>query len=141
MFLLPTRRPIANPINRYPPRAQVLVVVVVVVVTMKSYLGVIGSLSVVVSSLPGIEAKHLRDQKRLPSLCADASFRNIVGRKTTILDGADVAEKSIVVQGGASHLDSGFLHRLKIGFYFAAWYALSIVYNSKSVRYCMNQVL
>lgn len=108
---------------------------------MKSYLGVIGSLAVVVSSLPGIEAKHLRDHKRLPSLCADASLRNFVGSKATILDGADVAEKSIVVQGGASDMDSGFLHRFKIGFYFAAWYALNIVYNSKSVRYYVNHVL
>jgi hypothetical protein len=39
--------------------------------------------------------------------------------------------KELTVRGGDDAPIDGLVHRLKIGGYFAAWYALNVVYNSK----------
>lgn len=50
-------------------------------------------------------------------------------------DDKEEEETQLILRGGAASSESSsvgsLVERLKIGFYFALWYALNIVYNSK----------
>ena len=64
----------------------------------------------------------------------DPASHNAIYRSMT----PDMRQKLRVrrMRGGA--MSSALMERLKIGFYFATWYALNIVYNSKSVYMCLQ---
>ena len=47
-------------------------------------------------------------------------------------DGRDSKAVSLNLRGGDDEGAGGLMQTLKVGFYFGLWYALNIVYNSKS---------
>lgn len=47
-------------------------------------------------------------------------------------EGQDSKAVSLNLRGGDDEGAAGFMQTLKVGFYFGLWYALNIVYNSKS---------
>lgn len=67
----------------------------------------------------------------------DPASHNAIYRSMT----PDMRQKLRVrrMRGGA--MSSALMERLKIGFYFATWYALNIVYNSKFVYICLQSYL
>lgn len=52
----------------------------------------------------------------------------------SVSDVVDIRAGAKVVAPKQSEFMKDLIHRLKIGFYFALWYALNIVYNSKFAR-------
>lgn len=48
-------------------------------------------------------------------------------------EGHDSKAVSLNLRGGNDEGAAGLMQTLKVGFYFGLWYALNIVYNSKSI--------
>ena len=72
----------------------------------------------------------------LPSSSVHASVRptienNIGSLSPAALLDEEKPEVATTVARGGAEPESALLHRLKVGFYFALWYALNIIYNSK----------
>ena len=61
-------------------------------------------------------------------------------------EGHDSKAVSLNLRGGDDEGTAGLMQTLKVGFYFGLWYALNIVYNSKSFflavfRMCISRQL
>lgn len=80
---------------------------------------------------PRHRVHHFFDEKKL-----DASESSKIGLSkisaTAFQTEVEVDQDQVMVRGGGTNMNlDGVLQRLKIGFYFALWYALNVVYNSK----------
>lgn len=75
-----------------------------------------------------ISKLHHRSGKSLSSF-NELSKNDLISRKSTKDDAVD--QLLPLDNRGGELISSGLLERLKIGSYFALWYALNVAYNSK----------
>ena len=84
------------------------------------------------AAMPVAFAKR-RTARGAAAVLPTAVARDVLN-EALVADQTDQPSSSTVLglrAGSAGVADSGLLQRLKIGFYFALWYALNVVYNSE----------
>ena len=68
------------------------------------------------------------------AFCSSTERRPLLNEPATIS-----AASPLTLRGGEGE-EGGLLVRLKIGFYFALWYILNIVYNSKLLLFIVRYI-